>query len=133
MTGDDTRIDFVIVRHEDDEPVGEVVLNEISNRNANIRIALFDTQYFNKGYGTEAMQLMLNFGFGNLQLHRIELGVYNHNERGIHVYKKLGFKKEGVLRDYLFYNHRYYDLILMSILEDEYRELYLNGRFTKQK
>ncbi|WP_082415837.1 GNAT family N-acetyltransferase [Numidum massiliense] len=130
-TGDESRVDFVIVRQMDDKAVGEVVLNDIERRNANIRIALFDHANFNKGYGTEALRLMLDFGFGMLQLHRIELGVYDHNTRGIYVYEKLGFTKEGVLREHLFYNHRYYDLIIMSMLEDEYRQLYLkNGENT---
>ncbi|WP_084219624.1 GNAT family N-acetyltransferase [Jeotgalibacillus soli] len=77
-------------------------------------IGLFHEAYFNKGYGTEALKL-LDYGFGMLNLHRIELDVYNHNDRGMHVYKKIGFKQEGILRVYLFINHRYYDLIMMSI------------------
>lgn len=132
LEGDESRVDFLIVSQVDDEVVGEVVLNEIHNRNANIRIFIFDSKNFNKGYGTEALQLMLDFGFGMLQLHRIELGVYNHNNRGIHVYEKLGFKKEGVLRDYLFYKHKYYDLIMMSMLEEEYRELYVDNKVLGQ-
>lgn len=131
MSGDDSRIDFVIVCQENQTPVGEVVLNEIENRNANIRICLFEEKLLNKGYGTEAMKLMLDYGFGKLNLHRIELSVYDHNKRGIHVYEKLGFKKEGVLREYLYNNHRYYDLIIMSMLENEYREKYLQNAANK--
>ena len=122
---DNSRVDLVIVQQETDEAVGEVVLNFIDavNRSANIRIGLFDQRHFNKGYGSEAMSLMLEYGFGYLNLHRIELGVYAFNPRALHVYEKLGFKKEGVRRDMLYYNHRYVDEIVMSILEDEYRAL----------
>ena len=125
MSGSDSsRVDFVICRQEDDTPVGEVVLNEIHQRNANLRIWLFSDEWFGQGYGTEAIRLMLDYGFGMLNLHRIELGVYNHNERGLHVYEKVGFRKEGVLREYLYFDHKYYDLVMMSILEHEYRAKY---------
>jgi RimJ/RimL family protein N-acetyltransferase len=67
---------------------------------------------------------MLGHGFNNLNLHRIELGVFDFNPRAIHVYEKLGFKREGVLRDYLFSDGAYHDQILMSILDHEYREKY---------
>lgn len=125
--GDSSRVDMVIVTQEGDVPVGEVVLNDINynNRSANIRILIFAPENFSKGYGSEAMRLMLDYGFGQLNLHRVSLGVYNFNPRAIHVYEKLGFKREGVLRDALFHNHQYVDEIMMSILEDEFRALYL--------
>ena len=126
IAGDDSRADLVIALQENDQAIGEVVLNNIDffNRSANIRIGLFDPQYFSKGYGSEALLLMLGHGFNSLNLHRIELGVYDFNPRAIHVYEKLGFKKEGVLRDYLFSGGEYHDQILMSILDHEYREKY---------
>jgi RimJ/RimL family protein N-acetyltransferase len=126
IAGDDSRADLVIALQENDQVTGEVVLNNIDfiNRSANIRIGLFDPQYFSKGYGSEALLLMLGHGFNNLNLHRIELGVFDFNPRAIHVYEKLGFKREGVLRDYLFSDGAYHDQILMSILDHEYREKY---------
>ena len=67
------------------------------------------------------MLAVLNFGFGIYNLHRIELQVYSFNKRAIHVYEKLGFKREGVLRDYLYFNNQYHDAIVMSILETEFK------------
>ncbi|SDW71287.1 Acetyltransferase (GNAT) family protein [Marininema mesophilum] len=67
---------------------------------------------------------MLEYAFGVLNLHRVELDVFSYNERAIHVYEKLGFKKEGILRESLFYDHQYHDSIIMSMLEKEYREHY---------
>ncbi|WP_370541814.1 GNAT family N-acetyltransferase [Alicyclobacillus sp. SO9] len=90
------------------------------NRSGNFRIAI-NTQLAGRGYGTEATAIMLEYGFGILNLHRIDLDVYSINERAIHVYEKVGFKREGVLRDAHYYNNTYYDTIIMSILEDEYR------------
>jgi RimJ/RimL family protein N-acetyltransferase len=120
-SGDDSRAGFVICL-PDGTVAGEVVINQIDpdNRSANIRIALFAEPYFGKGLGSEALRLMLDYGFGALNLHRISLGVYAFNARAIHVYEKLGFKREGVLRDALFYDGVYHDEIVMSILEDEW-------------
>lgn len=75
----------------------------------------------NKGYGTEAMRLAVDYGFTHLNLHRIGLDVLDFNPRAIHVYEKIGFKQEGVLRDTLFYEGTFHSAILMGILEDEWR------------
>ncbi len=58
------------------------------NRSANIRIGIQGSTFRGKGYGTEAMLLMLRVGFVSLNLHRIHLGVYTFNPRAIHVYEK---------------------------------------------
>ncbi|MFC4617639.1 GNAT family N-acetyltransferase [Camelliibacillus cellulosilyticus] len=123
---DMTRVGFGIVSQEDDQLVGDLALNNMqfsNNRDANFRIAIFD-QFTGRGYGSEAAKLMLDYGFGILNLHRVELEVYSINERAIHVYEKVGFKREGLKRENWYYNHQYYDSIIMSILEDEYRALY---------
>ncbi len=119
----DDRASFIIEANVDKRAVGEVVINEIDrdNHSGNIRIALFDETDFGKGYGTQAVRLMVGFGFRELKLHRISLGVYAFNPRAIHVYEKIGFVKEGVLRDALYWNGEYIDEITMSILEHEYK------------
>jgi len=119
------RASFIIEAKADQRAVGEVVINEIDtdNRSGNIRIALFDDADFGKGYGTQAMRLMVDYGFRELNLHRISLGVYNFNPRAIHVYEKIGFVKEGVLRDALCWKGEYTDEIMMSILEHEWQGL----------
>jgi RimJ/RimL family protein N-acetyltransferase len=129
MAGDNSRLDLVICAQETNQAVGEVVLNNIDyvNRGANIRIGLFSEKDYSRGYGTEALILMLDHAFGALNLHRVELGVYEFNPRALHVYEKIGFKQEGVIRDQLFYDHRYHNLVIMSILEDEFRALHHPG------
>ncbi|GAB6930419.1 GNAT family protein [Paenibacillus sp. JCM 10914] len=116
------RVDMMIAVEATDELIGEVVLNEIDsvNRSANIRI-LISNQHSNRGFGTEAIKLMLQHGFEQVGLHRIELGVYEFNPRAIHVYEKIGFKREGILRDALYWNGEFHDMIMMSMIEDEYR------------
>jgi RimJ/RimL family protein N-acetyltransferase len=66
------------------------------------------------------MRLMVNYGFKELNLHRIELDVFAFNTRAIRVYENIGFKREGLLRDTLFYDGEFHDTVLMSILEDDW-------------
>jgi len=126
ISGDSSRADFIFCSQETDEPLGDVVLNNIdkTNRCSNMRVAMFNQEHYGKGYGSEAIRLLLDYGFGRLNLHRIELEVYAYNERAIRAYEKLGFKREGIRRDGWFFDHKYHDCISMGILENEYRELY---------
>ncbi|MEF2965863.1 GNAT family protein [Paenibacillus sp. M1] len=103
------RIDLMICLKQTNELLGEVVLNEINsiNRSANIRIGISGAQHRGKGYGSEAIILMLEYGFNKLNLHRIELSVYDFNPRAIHVYEKIGFKREGLHRDVLYLNGKF--------------------------
>jgi len=119
----DERVDLLIFLKATNELLGEVVLNEIDtvNRSANIRIGIQGARHRGKGYGTQAMLLMLHYGFNTLNLHRIDLGVYAFNPRAIHVYEKLGFKREGLQRDVLYMNGKFHDMITMSMLEDDFR------------
>lgn len=125
-TPDSSRVDLMIMTQDSDQLIGEVVLNDMDpvNRFANIRIGIGGQANRGKGYGTEALLLMLEYAFGTLHLHRVELGVFSFNDRAIHVYEKIGFKREGVQRDVLYLNHQYHDSIMMSILEHEFRELH---------
>lgn len=125
QTGDPSRTGFVVVRQDDNKLVGEVVLNEIDKRNRRSNFRIFiDGQHTGRGYGSEATRLALDYGFGMLNLHRIELDVYTMNHRAIHVYEKMGFQQEGVKRQDWYYDHQYYDSIVMSMLEHEYRARY---------
>lgn len=116
------RIDLAIVSRETGEFLGEVVLNDIDelNRSASFRIGLKGASQFGRGYGSEAARLMLGYGFGTFGLNRIGLEVFAFNPRAIHVYEKLGFKREGVLREVLYADGDYHDAIVMSLLRREY-------------
>ena len=88
----DDRADYAITLKDDPESkyIGEVVLNEIDdeNRSASFRIAMQNQAYFGKGYGSAATRMIIDFGFEMLNLHRIELEVYDFNPRAQHVYEK---------------------------------------------
>ncbi|MBM7614926.1 GNAT family N-acetyltransferase [Alkaliphilus hydrothermalis] len=124
ISNNSSRLDCFIVSKENDEIVGEVVINSIDwqNRSASTRIAIYQEKDYNKKYGTEGLQIALSYAFGMYNLHRIELQVYSFNERAIHVYEKIGFKKEGVLRDALYFENKYHDAIVMSILVKEFKK-----------
>ncbi len=96
----------------------------ITNRSASFGIALYNKTYWNKGYGTEATQLMLSYGFNQLNLYRIHLTVFEFNERARHVYEKVGFTQVGLHRQALFRNGRYWDIYIMDFLAKEYRKRY---------
>lgn len=121
---------LVIALKESGAPIGDIALQDISsnNRSASIRIAINNEGHQGKGYGREALLLMLDYGFGILNLQRIELEVFSFNERAAHVYSKIGFVREGVRRQSLYYNHQYHDTIVMSMLADEFRMRYVRGQ-----
>lgn len=125
---DFSRIDLLIYAKETDKLVGEVVINDIDShaRIGSLRVAIFDYLDFNKGYGSEGIILTLGYGFGMLNLHRIELEVFDYNERGLHVYEKIGFKKEGVKREAGYFNHKYHDIVCMSMLAKEFRTYHVS-------
>ncbi|MBA2174202.1 GNAT family N-acetyltransferase [Halobacillus locisalis] len=121
---DSSRIDLVIATQDNDQVIGDIAMLEIDqqNRSAVVRISIFDENYLGEGFGTEAMSLMIDFGFQIQNLHRIGLDVFDFNERAIRSYQKLGFKQEGIVRDALFYDGDYHDSILMGVLEGEYQK-----------
>ena len=77
-------------------------------------------QYHDKGYGTEAMSWMLDWAFLTAGLHRVELTVYEWNERAQKVYQRLGFVDEGRKRESLWKGGRWWDTIFMGILAREW-------------
>ncbi|MFC4075749.1 GNAT family N-acetyltransferase [Salinithrix halophila] len=122
---DASRVDLVIFHKEEERPLGELALMEMDpfNRHALLRIAIDRPEDRGKGYGSEALEVLLEYAFGVLQLHRIELEVFAFNASAIRAYEKVGFKKEGIRREVLFYDHRYHDAHVMGILESDYRAL----------
>lgn len=110
------RYDWAIFAGEDF--VGEVVLNEIDRDNlcAGLRIGLRGPAYFGRGYGTEAVRLVVGHAFEALDLHRVELEVYAFNRRAFRVYEKCGFVVEGRRRDALRWDGEWVDAICMAVL-----------------
>ena len=109
----------------DSAPIGTITLSQISrkHRKARVGIAIFEEASRNRGFGTEAMELLLDYSFTTLGLHRVELDVFEDNERAIRSYKKCGFVSEGMVRECYLKNGNFISAILMSILEDEWKNV----------
>ena len=91
-------------------------------RQAEVGIHIGEKKYWNQGFGTRVMLLLLKHGFGTLNLNRVSLRVYGNNPRAIKAYQKAGFVEEGVLREGHFHDNEYLDVILMSVLRSEWEE-----------
>jgi len=100
----------------DDQLIGIVGLKNIDfiNRNAEMYIYIGEESYLGKGLGTEAASLITKFAFDELNLHRIYLMVFSYNHRAIRSYEKVGFIKEGVMKDSVFKSGIYHDKVLMA-------------------
>jgi RimJ/RimL family protein N-acetyltransferase len=109
---------------EDDTLIGFVVIHSIewNNRVGSLAIGIGDPNYQNKGFGSEALQLILRYAFHELNLHRVGLDVIGYNGRAIRAYEKAGFIVEGKIRSAIYRDGRYFDRIMMGILRSEWEE-----------
>ena len=95
--------------------------NFTKNHRANIGYDL-QTTHWNKGYITEALREIIKFGFNELKLNRIEAELMLGNIVSEKVLEKLNFKNEGILRAWMFWNEKYYDMIMFSLLKKDYED-----------
>jgi RimJ/RimL family protein N-acetyltransferase len=93
-------------------------------RTADLGIMIGEADYRDGGYGTDTMLTVVRFAFEQMNLHRVSLGVFEFNARAQAVYRKVGFVDEGRERHGYFQDGRYWDVLRMSILEDEWRALH---------
>ena len=121
---DDRNIPLGITLKENDQLIGNVALINISlpNRRASMGIFIGDKSCWSKGYGTEALELMVRYAFHELNLHRIYLTVFEFNVRAMRAYEKAGFRREGVFRDAVYKNGKYHNVYPMAILRYEWEE-----------
>ncbi|KGK85998.1 GNAT family protein [Clostridium sp. HMP27] len=84
------------------------------SRVATVGIMIGDKEYWSKGYGTDAMKVLMEFIFENMNINKIRLSTFSFNERARKCYEKCGFKVEGVLKDEIFKEGKYYDEIIMA-------------------
>ena len=90
------------------------------NRFAIFYLAILDSHNWSKGYGSEATMLMVNYAFQTLNLNRIQLHVCAENISAIKIYQKVGFVKEGVLRQAMYRRGGFVDFWVMGILKEEW-------------
>lgn len=124
MDGTSDSRGFVIADLATEAYIGQLNLDSIDwkNRVGRIGIVIGDPEHLGLGYGTEAMRLLIRFAFREMNLNRLELDVYDFNDRAYRCYLNCGFKEEGRLRERQYKNGRYVDVIQMGLLKSEWKE-----------
>jgi RimJ/RimL family protein N-acetyltransferase len=113
---------FSICLKENDEIIGGIGLLAINKQHKNAEIGYWlGRKFWRKGYGTEALHLMLGFGFKRLKLNKIFAPIYHPNKASMALLKKAGFKKEGVLRKHCRKGDKWFDEHVFAMLSEEYK------------
>ena len=113
---DDVEI-FGIRRQADDALIGSCQLNRIDRerRRASLQIRIGERDAWGKGFGTEAVRLLVEHAFEDLELERVELDVFAHNERAVRTYRKVGFREQGVRKGGAVIEGESVDVVEMAI------------------
>lgn len=114
---------FTIRAVADNQLLGDVILDVVNwnMRDAFVGIGIGPRDFWGKGYGTEAMQLILQYAFTEINLHRVTLDVFEYNPRAIRSYEKAGFRHEGRQRGAILREGKRWDVLFMGILREEWR------------
>ncbi|MCQ1531337.1 GNAT family N-acetyltransferase [Lutispora saccharofermentans] len=123
LTAKDT-YSFAIEDLETGKYIGGCGINSINwlNRIATIGIFIGDKEYWSKGYGTDALNVLIKFIFQQMNINKIKLNVFSFNKRAIRCYEKCGFKVEGVFKQELFRDGQYYDDHAMAIFFEDWQK-----------
>lgn len=117
-------IDFVqfVIEKLDGTVIGKCGTGHIDWKNSCVTVWIFigNPENRGKGYGTEALQLLVDFAFNEMNMNRVQLIVFGFNERAVNSYKKVGFSVEGIYKQEVFRDGKYTDVYQMSILKSEY-------------
>jgi [ribosomal protein S5]-alanine N-acetyltransferase len=115
---DPTRVVFAIRKTAEMAIVGYVQINGINSvhRSAELGIRIGEEKNRGQGYGREALGLAVDFCWNHLNLNRVQLIVFKHNDRAIGAYKAVGFRKEGLLRKAAFIGGGWVDVVVMAAL-----------------
>lgn len=100
--------------------IGSLVVYEIDwlSRSGELAIAVYEEKNWNKGYGSEAMRLLIDFAWTHLNLRRLELAVHTHNPRAKHVYEKLGFQQYGTAHKKYYINGQFVNTDYLELFRD---------------
>ncbi len=115
-------VQTIICDLETDYPLGSVYIRDIDRQNKKAEYGIFigEESARGRGVGTAAARLMLRYCFQEEKLHRVFLRVLSDNARAIRSYEKAGFRREAYLRESVFLDGEYRDIVLMGILEQDY-------------
>jgi RimJ/RimL family protein N-acetyltransferase len=116
---------LMIIKKTNDSPIGFIRLNYIDrvSRNMWLRMMVGDKRSQGKGYAREALDVVLNWLFTEQNVHRVTLETYENNKGAIRFFEGLGFKQEGIIREAVYVDGRYYNIISFGLLRKEYGKL----------
>lgn len=114
---------FAIRKNDDGKIIGVAGFYDVlwTNGVATTFIGVGDQSSAGKGYGKEAMELLLDFGFNELNFHRIQLSTIAYNHIAIKLYESLGFSREGIYREFILRDGQRFDMYLYGLLDAEWR------------
>ena len=114
---------FAIIHKEAQLYIGhlELDIKDQTSRRGSLGIAIFNREYWNKGYGTESMNIIVKYAFNTLNLHSVELELYADHSPAQRCYEKVGFKLVGRNREAYFNEGKYVDSLVMDLLQTEWQ------------
>jgi len=114
---------LIIMEKSTDKPIGFIRLNFIDavSRNMWLRCVLGNPKVWGKNFAHDALSHVLKWLFSEQNIHRVTLETYATNKRAIKFFQKLGFKQEGTIREAVYFDGEYYDIISLGILASEFR------------
>jgi UDP-4-amino-4,6-dideoxy-N-acetyl-beta-L-altrosamine N-acetyltransferase len=123
---DSSQENFIIEHKESNLPIGMIGLYDINFKTGHAewgRVIIGAPQMLKHGYGREAIELVVKYAFDHLNLRRLACTALANNIAVVRLYERLGFRQEGILREYIYKDGRYIDVILFAMLHDEYKEI----------
>jgi RimJ/RimL family protein N-acetyltransferase len=114
---------FFAIETKEGHHIGNINLAKAvpEEQKCELGIMIGEKTYWSQGYGTDALRTLIRFAFDEMNMNRVELGVYDFNERGQAAYRKAGFVEEGRRREALYTEAAYHDIVVMSVLRDEWQ------------
>ena len=124
--GDRDNIFLAIVLKDGDRHIGNIKLGPINwiHRFADIGIIIGEKDCWGAGYASEAIQLIANYAFRELNLHKLTAGAYDQNQGSIKAFQKVGFVIEGVRKRYFYYHGEYVDDVILGMVKPEGKEAF---------
>lgn len=119
------KVNFMIYHKQEKRPIGVVGLDEINwvSRNANLFALIGEPEHWGKGIAVEACALVIQYGFTELNLNKIEAGIFSPNKRSLRAAEKLGFKKEAIIKEEIFVDGKYHDNHRFSLFNRDWLQL----------
>ncbi|MHA1459305.1 MAG: GNAT family N-acetyltransferase [Promethearchaeota archaeon] len=118
------KVNFMIYHKQEKRPIGIVGLDEINwiSRSANLFALIGEPEHWGKGIAVEACALVIKYGFTELNLNKIEAGIFSPNKRSLRAAEKLGFEKEAIIKEEIYIDGKYLDNHRFSLFNRDWLE-----------